>query len=718
MNPAPRIITFYSYKGGVGRSMALLNVAYTLQSLGRHVLVIDLDLEAPGVSGFLTRNQELEPHPADQPDVVDFLKAALPVARWRPGSTDRPIIPKLSDYLRSVKPDCFAPAQNPRFERTRIDVITASDAQDYANRLADLNVAGFSSEDLEELGNVVRDLIGRHEFPFTRLKDEPPVPTKYDYVLVDSRTGFTETSGLCIGPLSDRLVVFTGLNDQNINGTAEFLRVVGLKAAARSEPWDDQDDIKDTTRYAARIGPKPTFLVASPVPHGDMELKKSRFQAIKDTIGTAPNFFITYHPRLSLFETIFLRDFPEEGITSEYRELTNAILRMVMDDASHLRSLVFPSAQLTTISHLGEPVPGFNSSSREPETEPTIDIILRLAALIGEEDVRQMADRFNFNGIRLSQQALSAQDPKVAAPLYQDSFKAFSHAILLNPSNQELLANWGVALYNQANSPGCDDREGNLRRTLEKFETALAVSGDSPAIIYNQGLAFHALAKLKEGGEADALLRQAEQCFVTAINLKCRFSDAFNNLGNVLVDRGKLASGTDSDNFFAQAFSAYQNAVRIEPESSSAWNSWGATLANYAKAKTGRVAEGLLADAVKKLETALSLKPDHHVAIHNLGIALSRQARLKTGSEADALFAAAEEKYRAALAIKPDAVDVRYNLGCLQGMRGDAVGAVAWLRKAAEGGYEVTRAKLAEDRDFERVRDAAEFREFVAGLSR
>ena len=77
MNHGPRIITFYSYKGGVGRSMALLNVAYTLQSLGRHVLVIDLDLEAPGVSGFLTRNKELEPHPSDQPDVVDFLKAAV-----------------------------------------------------------------------------------------------------------------------------------------------------------------------------------------------------------------------------------------------------------------------------------------------------------------------------------------------------------------------------------------------------------------------------------------------------------------------------------------------------------------------------------------------------------------------------------------------------------------------------------------------------------------
>src|SRR5581483_10947473 len=38
-----RIVTFYSYKGGTGRSMALANVAWLLASGGRRVLVIDWD---------------------------------------------------------------------------------------------------------------------------------------------------------------------------------------------------------------------------------------------------------------------------------------------------------------------------------------------------------------------------------------------------------------------------------------------------------------------------------------------------------------------------------------------------------------------------------------------------------------------------------------------------------------------------------------------------
>ena len=48
-----RIITFYSYKGGSGRTMALSNVAWILASNGCRVLLIDWDLDAPGLHRFL-----------------------------------------------------------------------------------------------------------------------------------------------------------------------------------------------------------------------------------------------------------------------------------------------------------------------------------------------------------------------------------------------------------------------------------------------------------------------------------------------------------------------------------------------------------------------------------------------------------------------------------------------------------------------------------------
>ena len=47
--PLGNIITFYSYKGGTGRSMAVANIAWILASNGKRVLTVDWDLEAPGL---------------------------------------------------------------------------------------------------------------------------------------------------------------------------------------------------------------------------------------------------------------------------------------------------------------------------------------------------------------------------------------------------------------------------------------------------------------------------------------------------------------------------------------------------------------------------------------------------------------------------------------------------------------------------------------------
>ena len=48
-----KVATFYSYKGGTGRSMALANVACLLaKGSAEPVLMIDWDLEAPGLHHF------------------------------------------------------------------------------------------------------------------------------------------------------------------------------------------------------------------------------------------------------------------------------------------------------------------------------------------------------------------------------------------------------------------------------------------------------------------------------------------------------------------------------------------------------------------------------------------------------------------------------------------------------------------------------------------
>ncbi|WP_094222538.1 hypothetical protein [Streptomyces diastatochromogenes] len=42
-----------SYKGGTGRMMALVNASWILASNGKRVLLVDWDLEAPGLHRYL-----------------------------------------------------------------------------------------------------------------------------------------------------------------------------------------------------------------------------------------------------------------------------------------------------------------------------------------------------------------------------------------------------------------------------------------------------------------------------------------------------------------------------------------------------------------------------------------------------------------------------------------------------------------------------------------
>ena len=48
------IITFYSYKGGIGRSMSLANIAFELAKRNKKILIVDWDLEAPGLEKYFS----------------------------------------------------------------------------------------------------------------------------------------------------------------------------------------------------------------------------------------------------------------------------------------------------------------------------------------------------------------------------------------------------------------------------------------------------------------------------------------------------------------------------------------------------------------------------------------------------------------------------------------------------------------------------------------
>ena len=88
-----KIVTFYSFKGGTGRTMALANVAWILAANGKRVLVADWDLESPGLHRFF--RPFIDPIAYDTAggiiELVRRYEQATMVDAPRPDATEDPV---------------------------------------------------------------------------------------------------------------------------------------------------------------------------------------------------------------------------------------------------------------------------------------------------------------------------------------------------------------------------------------------------------------------------------------------------------------------------------------------------------------------------------------------------------------------------------------------------------------------------------------------------
>ena len=207
-----RIITFYSYKGGTGRSMALANVAWILASAGRRVLAIDWDFEAPGLHRYFHPFIE-DPELHSTPGLIDFFVDFATAARLdhkrttsagtdgaRPGD-EEPWYEPCTNILGYACPvDWDFP------DGGTLDLMPAG-RQDpvYPHRVTSFNWPEFYDV---IGGGVFLEAFKRH------LREE------YDYVLIDSRTGISDTAGICTVQMPDTVVVCFTLNRQSIFGAA------------------------------------------------------------------------------------------------------------------------------------------------------------------------------------------------------------------------------------------------------------------------------------------------------------------------------------------------------------------------------------------------------------------------------------------------------------------------------------------------------------------
>ena len=196
-------ITFYSYKGGVGRSLVLANVAHYLARLGQKVVAMDLDLEAPGLHYKLL--PQLKEGDLGPQGLVDFLDAFV---------TQGQVPEHIQDYL--------VPVPLPERVKGEIHLMPAGRApsSDYWRKLSRLSL---------------HDLFYRDGAPgiplFLELKERIRDAYQPDLLLVDARTGITEIGGVATTVLPDQVVCLLLNSRENLEGARAVLR--GLRHAPR-----------------------------------------------------------------------------------------------------------------------------------------------------------------------------------------------------------------------------------------------------------------------------------------------------------------------------------------------------------------------------------------------------------------------------------------------------------------------------------------------------
>lgn len=352
-------LTFYAYKGGTGRTLALTNVArFMAEELGYRIGLVDLDLESPGLvyeplchqleaghKGRQTLVEEISCHPGfvdlfnDRMDAWDALRqvSANPRKPQEPGTHGVPLsaleaqsMPEISDedldrhVIRLDNEGDGTIVLMPTAQAvSNVRIDNAGNGREGARELYSDSLALFlghtSSRPPQEVAALTQAMLEK----FT---------TRYnlDFLFLDGRTGTGSFFPVYTYAVPQLLVLFCGLNEQNIKGSLSVLKATNEKALAEA----------------------PVLLVASPVPTVGPKMLETRLASIvrelRDLgrhreskrsqksrtsyiyeLPRGVDFMLPYNDLASYEETYFLRRFPHSQLAGVYRRLAAAIESLV-----------------------------------------------------------------------------------------------------------------------------------------------------------------------------------------------------------------------------------------------------------------------------------------------------------------------------------------------------------------------------------------------------
>ncbi|MEA5418287.1 hypothetical protein VB712_03555 [Spirulina sp. CCNP1310] len=323
----PIIATFYSLRGGVGRSTALAYTAQILANHGRTVLCVDMDLEAPGLAALFGKENEVQP---EQGLIFSLL------------SLDQGEHPDLRNQIIRIS------------ETEELYCLPAGlPNANYARVLNLINPEAWYREDRNPLRELI-DILST-ELPF-----------KPDVILLDARTGITPLNGPLLFDLADLAIIVFFPHPQTQVGTGALVQALLASHNRRTEP---------------NLTPEPRFIV-SPIPASQAPEVIERYRHrslgwINNWLGSLsdkrPNFepmveseithFIPYRETIATSDRIlsapeYWRDFEPvaewiEGLLPMASE-QQSFVNLAHEKAQILQELQFSGAAAEAQNHLLE----------------------------------------------------------------------------------------------------------------------------------------------------------------------------------------------------------------------------------------------------------------------------------------------------------------------------------------------------------------------------
>ncbi len=192
------IVSFYSYKGGMGRTTALAVFASYYAMQGNSVVILDFDFEAPGFMNYFDIN-------AESLVKINGVAEYIFDKQFEPSSTD------IQDYFYEVSKEYSGDGE--------IYVMPAGNLTDFEinNKTSNLlsYLEALSRMDFSNTERITKQI---HDIFNDIKKDKKP-----DIILIDSRTGFNDVFGITSFLLSDIAIGFFGTNAQSLPGLQYFI---------------------------------------------------------------------------------------------------------------------------------------------------------------------------------------------------------------------------------------------------------------------------------------------------------------------------------------------------------------------------------------------------------------------------------------------------------------------------------------------------------------